>query len=202
MAQSLSGSAYVYGKITFLFALTPMKVITTSLPGVLIIEPKVYKDERGFFTETFQLERYQQAGMTLPFVQENHSRSQRGVLRGLHQQRTRPQGKLVRVSRGAAFDVAVDLNPDSPTYGQHIGVELNDENHRQLWIPPGYAHGFCVLSEVTDVQYSCTDVYCPDDEDGVRWDDPDLAIPWPIQQPTLSVKDLALPTLRERMQRL
>lgn len=176
-----------------------MKVITTRLPGVLIIEPTVYRDDRGFFTETFHIERYQEVGISLPFVQENHSRSRYGVLRGLHQQRTRPQGKLVRLSRGAAFDVAVDLNPNSATYKHYVGVELSDENHRQLWIPPGYAHGFCALSDVADVQYSCTDVYCPDDEEGVRWDDPDLAIPWPIQQPILSAKDLALPTLQERM---
>ncbi|HMY79153.1 MAG TPA: dTDP-4-dehydrorhamnose 3,5-epimerase, partial [Thauera aminoaromatica] len=130
-----------------------MKVIETALPGVLIIEPKAFGDHRGFFLETFQVERYREAGITLPFVQDNHSRSQRGVLRGLHFQKTRPQGKLVSVSRGAVYDVAVDIDPASATYGQFVGVELNDDNHRQLWIPPGYAHGFCVLSEVADFQY-------------------------------------------------
>ena len=129
-----------------------MNVIETALPGVLIIEPKAFGDHRGFFLETFQVERYREAGITLPFVQDNHSRSQRGVLRGLHFQKTRPQGKLVSVSRGAVYDVAVDIDPASATYGQFVGVELNDDNHRQLWIPPGYAHGFCVLSEVADFQ--------------------------------------------------
>ena len=140
-----------------------MKVIETALPGVLIIEPKVFGDHRGFFMETFRLDRYCEAGITLPFVQHNHSRSQRGVLRGLHFQKTRPQGKLVSVSRGAVYDVAVDIDPASGTYGRFVGVELNDENHRQLWIPPGYAHGFCVMSDVADFQYKCTDFYFPED---------------------------------------
>jgi len=131
-----------------------MKVIETALPGVLIIEPKAFGDHRGFFLETFQVERYREAGITLPFVQDNHSRSQRGVLRGLHFQKTRPQGKLVSVSRGAVYDVAVDIDPSSATYGKFVGVELNDDNHRQMWVPPGYAHGFCVLSEVPDFLYA------------------------------------------------
>ena len=174
-----------------------MKVIETALPGVLIIEPKVFGDHRGFFLETFQVERYREAGITLPFVQDNHSRSQRGVLRGLHFQRTRPQGKLVRVSRGVVYDVAVDIDPASATYGQFVGVELSDDNHRQLWIPPGYAHGFCVLSEVADFQYKCTDLYFPEDEGGLIWNDPDVGIPWPIDTPHLSAKDLKNPRLRE-----
>ena len=174
-----------------------MKVVETALPGVLIIEPKAFGDHRGFFLETFQVERYREAGITLPFVQDNHSRSQRGVLRGLHFQRTRPQGKLVSVSRGAVYDVAVDIDPASATYGQFVGVELNDDNHRQMWVPPGYAHGFCVLSEVADFQYKCTDFYFPADEGGLLWNDPDVGIPWPITEPQLSAKDIDNPRLRD-----
>ena len=178
-----------------------MKVIETALAGVLIIEPKAFGDHRGFFLETYQVERYREAGIDLPFVQDNHSRSQRGVLRGLHFQRTRPQGKLVSVSRGAVFDVAVDIDPASPTCGQYVGVELNDENHRQLWVPPGYAHGFCVLSEVADFCYKCTDFYFPEDEGGLIWNDPDVNIHWPIEQPLLSAKDQANPCLRKLVER-
>lgn len=174
-----------------------MKVIETALPGVLIIEPKAFGDHRGFFLETFQVERYREAGITLPFVQDNHSRSQRGVLRGLHFQKTRPQGKLVSVSRGAVYDVAVDIDPASATYGKFVGVELNDDNHRQMWVPPGYAHGFCVLSEVADFQYKCTDFYFPADEGGLAWNDPDVGIPWPIEAPQLSAKDANNPRLRD-----
>lgn len=173
-----------------------MKVIETALPGVLIIEPKVFGDARGFFVETFQVERYREAGITLPFVQDNHSRSQRGVLRGLHLQKTKPQGKLVRVSRGAVYDVAVDIDPSSPTFGKHVGVELTDDNHRQMWIPPGYAHGFCVLSEVADFEYKCTELYYPEDEGGVIWNDPDIGISWPYRNPVISEKDGALPNLK------
>ncbi|MEO4046312.1 dTDP-4-dehydrorhamnose 3,5-epimerase [Pseudomonas sp. CAU 1711] len=174
-----------------------MRVIETLLPGVLIIEPKVFGDQRGFFQETFQLERYRQCGIDLPFVQDNHSRSGRGVLRGLHFQRARPQGKLVSVSRGVVYDVAVDIDPQSPTCGQFVGVELSDENHRQLWVPPGYAHGFCVLSEVADFQYKCTDYYQPEDEGGLLWNDPEVGIPWPIVDPQLSAKDRVNPLLRD-----
>lgn len=174
-----------------------MKIIETILPDVLIIEPRVFGDHRGFFLETFQAERYREAGIDLPFVQDNHSRSRRGVLRGLHFQRTHPQGKLVSVSRGAVYDVAVDIDPASPTCGRYVGVELTDENHRQLWVPPGYAHGFCVLSEIADFQYKCTDFYRPDDEGGLAWNDPDVSIPWPINEPQLSAKDQANPTLRQ-----
>ena len=174
-----------------------MKITTTALPGVLIIEPKAFGDARGFFLETFQSERYAKAGITLPFVQDNHSRSQRGVLRGLHLQSNRPQGKLVSVSRGSVFDVAVDIDPQSATFGQHVGVELSDDNHLQLWIPPGYAHGFCVLSEVADFQYKCTDFYYPEDEAGIIWNDPDVNIAWPLDNPLLSEKDQKLPRLRE-----
>lgn len=174
-----------------------MNVIETALAGVLIIEPKVFGDQRGFFLEGFQTERYRDAGITLPFVQDNHSRSQHGVLRGLHFQRTRPQGKLVSVSRGSVYDVAVDINPESPTCGQFVGIELNDENHRQLWIPPGYAHGFCVLSETADFHYKCTDLYYPEDEGGLIWNDPEVNIPWPVDAPKLSAKDQCNPTLRQ-----
>lgn len=174
-----------------------MKVIETKLPGVLIIEPKAFGDHRGFFLETFQVERYREHGIDLPFVQDNHSRSARGVLRGLHFQRKRPQGKLVSVSRGAVYDVAVDIDPQSATCGQFVGVELNDENHRQLWVPPGYAHGFCVLSEVADFQYKCTDYYQPEDEGGLLWNDPDVGIPWPVAEPQLSAKDQLNPRLRD-----
>ena len=177
-----------------------MKVIETALPGVLIIEPKVFGDSRGFFIETFQLERYREIGITQPFVQDNHSRSPHGVLRGLHYQKTRPQGKLVRVSRGAVYDVAVDVDPKSPTFGRYVGVELSDDNHRQVWIPPGYAHGFCVLSALADFEYKCTDLYFPEDEGGVIWNDPDVAIPWPISAPRLSDKDTRNPTLCDLIQ--
>ena len=178
-----------------------MKVIETALPGVLIIEPKVFGDQRGFFLETFQAERYREAGIMQPFVQDNHSRSQKGVLRGLHFQRSRPQGKLVSVSRGSVYDVAVDINPESPTCGQFVGVELNDDNHRQFWVPPGYAHGFCVLSDTADFQYKCTDLYYPEDEGGLIWNDPEVNIPWPMETPKLSVKDQSNPTLRQLLER-
>ncbi len=167
-----------------------MKVIETKIPEVLIIEPQVFGDQRGFFLETFSAERYrQQAGLTLPFVQDNHSRSAHGVLRGLHLQKTRPQGKLVRVVLGNAFDVAVDVRAGSSTFGQWVGIELSEENHKQFYIPPGFAHGFCALSERVDFEYKCTDYYDPDDEVGLLWDDPDLAIDWPIADPTVSAKD-------------
>ena len=173
-----------------------MNVIQTALEGVVIIEPKVFGDERGFFLETFQKERYQKlCGIDLDFVQDNHSRSARGVLRGLHFQKTKPQGKLVRVVSGEVFDVAVDINPDSPTYGQYEGVILSAENKRQFWVPPGYAHGFVVLSETADFEYKCTDYYDPSDEGCLLWNDADVAIDWPIDQPTLSEKDAAAPTL-------
>ncbi|MCK9535494.1 MAG: dTDP-4-dehydrorhamnose 3,5-epimerase [Pseudomonas sp.] len=174
-----------------------MQIKQTALPGVLIIQPKVFGDSRGFFLETFQAERYKSIGIEQSFVQDNHSRSQKGVLRGLHVQKTRPQGKLVSVSRGAVYDVAVDIDPNSATFGQFVGLELNDENHLQLWIPPGYAHGFCVLSDVADFQYKCTELYDPTDESGVIWNDVDINIPWPIKTPLLSAKDQLLPSLRD-----
>ena len=173
-----------------------MRVTETRLPGVVIIEPQVYGDERGFFLETFVLERYRaEAGIALPFVQDNHSRSARGVLRGLHAQANHPQGKLVRVSQGEVFDVAADINPGSPTFGSWVGEILSDQNHRQMWIPPGYAHGFLVLSETADFEYKCTDYYRADDEIGLIWNDPDVGIEWPDSDPKLSAKDAHLPTL-------
>lgn len=174
-----------------------MKITATALPGVLIIEPKLFGDARGFFLETFQTQRYAEAGITQAFVQDNHSRSQKNVLRGLHFQRARPQGKLVSVSRGAILDITLDINPQSATFGQHIAVELNDETHQQVWIPPGYAHGFCVLSDSADMHYKCTQLYDPEDEAGVIWNDPDLHIAWPTQTPLLSNKDQHLPRLRD-----
>lgn len=174
-----------------------MNVSETKLAGVLIIEPKVFGDFRGFFKETFQVERYREAGIGYAFVQDNCSRSEKGVLRGLHFQITKPQGKLVSCPKGAVFDVAVDVDPGSTTYGQSVGVELTEGNHKQLWVPPGYAHGFCVLSETADFHYKCTDYYDPFDEGGVVWNDPDVAIEWPIANPSLSNKDLLLPSLAE-----
>jgi dTDP-4-dehydrorhamnose 3,5-epimerase len=175
-----------------------MKVTETVLPGVRIIEPRVFGDARGFFLETFQAERYrQEAGIDLPFVQDNHSRSRRGVLRGLHSQSPNPQGKLVRVARGEVFDVAVDIDPASKTFGKWVGVLLSETNHLQLWIPPGYAHGFVVVSEIADFEYKCTDYYNVSAEVGVIWNDPEVGIDWPIQDPQLSKKDEALPTLAQ-----
>lgn len=175
-----------------------MKVTPTDLAGVVLIEPKVYGDERGFFVETFQAQRYLElAGISATFVQDNHSRSRRGVLRGLHLQKARPQGKLVRVARGEVFDVAADVDPASPTFGRWTGAVLSDDNQHQLWIPPGYAHGYLVLSEVADFEYKCTDYYDPKSEAGVVWNDPQLGIDWPIAEPTLSPKDRGLPTLAE-----
>lgn len=176
-----------------------MNVIQTSIADAVIIEPKVFGDERGFFLETFQAERYRElAGIDLPFVQDNHSRSGKHVLRGLHFQKTRPQGKLVRVVRGEVFDVAVDIRKDSPTYGQWAGVLLNEENKRQFWVPPGLAHGFVVLSDTADFEYKCTDYYDPSDEGCLIWNDPTVAIDWPDGiEPILSAKDEQGLTLAE-----
>ena len=179
-----------------------MNVTPTKLPGVLLIEPDVHGDERGFFIETFQAQRYlDAAGIARPFVQDNQARSRRGVLRGLHLQTVQPQGRLVRVSRGEVFDVAADVDPESSTFGQWAGTVLSDKNHHQLWIPPGYAHGYLVLSEFADFEYKCTDYYHPQSEAGVVWNDPDLRIDWPLANPTLSAKDRGLPTLAELTRR-
>lgn len=175
-----------------------MKVIDTEINDAKIIEPTVFGDERGFFLETFQAERYQEmAGIDLPFIQDNHSRSSKGVLRGLHFQKTRPQGKLVRVVRGEVFDVAVDIRKGSPTFGLWSGVILSEENKRQFWVPPGLAHGFVVLSDLADFEYKCTDYYDPSDEGCLMWNDPTVNIHWPIETPLLSEKDKAGQTLSE-----
>jgi dTDP-4-dehydrorhamnose 3,5-epimerase len=168
-----------------------MKVSQTKLKDCVIIEPKVFGDDRGFFLETFQADRYaDEAGITLPFVQDNYSRSANGVLRGLHFQKTKPQGKLVRVAKGAVYDVAVDLRAGSASFGQWEAVILSDQNKMQLWLPPGFAHGFLVLSESADFEYKCTDYYDPSDEGSILWNDSDLSIPWPIDNPILSDKDM------------
>ena len=169
-----------------------MQVIPTSIPDVLIIEPKVFGDTRGFFMESFNAKAFDAAvGRHVEFVQDNHSRSTKGVLRGLHYQMQQPQGKLVRVARGAVFDVAVDIRKDSPTYGRWVGATLTEDNHRQLWVPPGLAHGFLVLSESADFLYKTTDYYSPEHERCIRWDDPQLAISWPAFEVAiqLSAKD-------------
>ena len=166
---------------------------TTGIEGLRVFEPRVFEDERGFFLEVHHAERYADLGVT--FVQDNLSRSKEGVVRGLHFQRRHPQGKLVHVVRGAVWDVAVDLRPGSPTFGEHFGLELSDVNHRQLWVPSGFAHGFAVLSDWADVLYKCTDVYHPNDEGGLLWNDPALGIDWPVAAPTLSERDRQHPTL-------
>jgi len=175
-----------------------MNVIKTKLKDCVIIEPKVFGDERGFFLETFQADRYTDlAGISLPFFQDNHSRSSKAVLRGLHFQKTKPQGKLVRVVRGEVYDVAVDIRQGSLTYGQWEAVILSEENKTQFWVPPGFAHGFLVLSETADFEYKCTDYYDPSDEGSLLWSDPDLNIPWPIDNPNLSEKDANAPLLAD-----
>jgi dTDP-4-dehydrorhamnose 3,5-epimerase len=167
-----------------------MNIIKTRLNDCLIIEPKVFGDDRGFFLETFQSRRYaKEAGIDFNFVQDNHSRSSRGVLRGLHYQRNKPQGKLVRVSRGEVYDIALDIRHESSSFGKWEGVILSGENKKQLWIPPGFAHGFLVLSEIADFEYKCTDYFDPSDEGGILWNDQDLNIPWPLDDPKLSEKD-------------
>ncbi len=168
-----------------------MNVLHTPISDVFLIQPKVWGDSRGYFLETWQKDRYAHIGIDLPFVQDNHSRSNYGILRGLHFQKSKPQGKLVSVSLGAIFDVAVDIRRHSPTYGQWYGVELTQDNHWQLWIPPGLAHGFVVTSDVTHVHYKATEFYDPQDEGSIAWNDPTLNITWPITEPQLSAKDAA-----------
>lgn len=176
-----------------------MIVLQTSLPGVLLIEPKVFGDDRGFFLESWNARAFADAGLDLAFVQDNHSRSARGVLRGLHYQLQNPQGKLVRVTAGAVFDVAVDLRRSSPHFGRWVGVELSEANKRMLWVPPGFGHGFVVLSETADFLYKCTQLYDGSDDRGVRWNDPAIGIDWPLNgmAPMLSAKDAAAPLLAD-----
>ena len=179
-----------------------MNVIQTKIKDLVIIEPKVFGDDRGFFYETFQSARYKDAGINENFVQDNRSRSTQGVLRGLHFQKTKPQGKLVTVTQGEVFDVAVDLRPNSETFGQHEAVILTGKNKLQFYVPPGFAHGFCVLSDTADFQYKCTDYYDPSDEGGLLWNDIDLKIKWPLTRPLLSDKDAIQPTLASIKEKL
>jgi dTDP-4-dehydrorhamnose 3,5-epimerase len=179
-----------------------VKVQTTKLPGVVIIEPVIHRDPRGFFLETYRAKAYSKHGLPRKFVQDNHSRSVRGTLRGLHLQLTQPQGKLVHVIEGSIFDVAVDIQVGSPSFGQWVGVELSGDNFKQAYVPPGFAHGYCVISDHADVSYKCTDYYLPGDEIALAWDDPDIAIQWPITSPLLSQKDANAFRLKDVMNRL
>lgn len=174
-----------------------MQFEPTTIEEVILITPDVFKDDRGFFLETFHEEKYRRGGITERFVQDNHSKSKRGTLRGLHAQRVRPQGKLVRAIEGMIWDVAVDVRRGSPTFGQWVGETLSADNFRQLYVPPGFVHGFCVLSETAQVEYKCTALYDGDDELSIVWNDPDLAIDWPIAEPVLSGKDAKAPLLQE-----
>lgn len=174
-----------------------MNVIQSPLPGVLVLEPRVFEDSRGFFLETFSEERYAPLGVKGPFVQDNWSRSCRDTLRGLHFQEPKAQGKLVWVTRGAVFDVAVDVRRGSPTFGRWFGVELSDGNRKQLWIPEGFAHGFCTLTDSADFMYKCTAPYAPECDAGVLWSDPSIGIEWPTRAPLLSKKDAAAPLLAD-----
>lgn len=175
-----------------------MNIIETKLPGVVILEPKVFSDQRGFFVETFRETALHEAGVNETFVQDNHSRSSKGILRGLHYQLVQPQGKLIRVSRGKVFDVAVDVRNGSPTFGQWFGAVLDDESLRMMYVPPGYAHGLIVLSEVADFIYKCTNYYHAESEQCITWNDPDIGIKWPISDASLSAKDQFAPNLSQQ----
>ncbi len=181
------------------------RFLRQAIPDVVVVEPDVHRDERGFFVETWRADRWPEGGIAGPFVQDNHSRSSRGILRGLHAQVEHPQGKLVRCIAGSVFDVAVDLRPGSPTFGKYVAETLSAENFKQMWVPPGFVHGFCVTSESAEFEYRCTDFYAPGDEITVAWNDPTLAIPWPITDPILSEKDqrgLSLEEAREQLARI
>ncbi len=179
-----------------------MKITEKSIPGVLLIEPDVFKDDRGFFLETFHKDKYADLGFHKVFVQDNHSHSERGTLRGLHYQLKHPQAKLVYVVRGEIFDIAVDIRQGSPTFGRWTRSILSEENKHQLFIPEGFAHGFCVLSQTADVMYKCTDLYAPKDEYGIIWSDPTIGIDWPIDDPILSEKDSRYPVLKDILEDL
>jgi len=179
-----------------------MKFLATDLPGVIVIEPDIYRDPRGFFLETYHAQKYRDGGIGAGFVQDNHSRSMRHTLRGLHAQQRHPQGKLVRVLQGEIFDVAVDIRRGAPTFGRWVGVTLSADNFRQCYVPPGFLHGFCVLSEWADVEYKCTALYDPTDELGVVWNDPQIGIAWPVPEPILSAKDRGAVRLAEVLDRL
>ena len=178
-----------------------MRVRETGLPGVLVVEPRVFRDPRGFFLESFHAARYAEAGIRGPFVQDNHSLSQKDTLRGLHFQWRKPQGKLVRVIEGEIYDVAVDIRPESKSFGRWVAVSLSAENHLQVYVPAGFAHGFCVVSDVAQVEYKCTEVYDPDGEGGIPWDDPDVGITWPTQRPVLSERDQRHKSFRQQFGR-
>ena len=179
-----------------------MRVTPTDIPDVLVIEPDVHRDGRGFFLETYHAERYRQHGIAAPFVQDNHSRSIARTLRGLHLQLRRPQGKLIRVIEGEVFDVAVDVRRGSPTFGRSVAITLTADSFLQVYIPPGFAHGFCVLSPVAQFEYKCTDLYDAESEIGIAWNDPALAIVWPVADPILSARDRRHPTLAQVADRL
>ena len=174
-----------------------MKVSPTSIPDVLIIEPEVFEDTRGFFIETYHQKRYEQFNIDCIFVQDNFSHSVHGILRGLHYQLKHPQAKLVQAIHGAIFDVAVDIRQGSPTFGKWVGAHISDKNRRQIFVPKGFAHGFCVLSKTADILYKCTDFYAPDDEEGILWSDPGIDIDWPVTDPLLSDKDSKYPCLKD-----
>ncbi|MBI1816630.1 MAG: dTDP-4-dehydrorhamnose 3,5-epimerase [Deltaproteobacteria bacterium] len=179
-----------------------MRFVRSELPEVVIVEPDVFRDDRGFFLETYHEGKYREGGIPGPFVQDNHSRSTRGILRGMHAQERHPQGKLVRVLQGEIFDVAVDIRRGSPRFRRWVGIALSADNFRQVYVPPGFAHGFCVLSEIAEVEYKCTDLYDPSDELRLLWNDPDIAIEWPIAEPLVSPKDAAGQRLADLMDRL
>ncbi|MBI4604187.1 MAG: dTDP-4-dehydrorhamnose 3,5-epimerase [Planctomycetes bacterium] len=179
-----------------------MTFLPTELDGVVLVEPEVHRDARGFFFEAYHARKYGEGGIPQRFVQDNHSRSVRGVLRGLHAQRLRPQGKLVRVVEGEVFDVAVDARKGSPTFGRWAGFVLSAGNFRQLYVPPGFFHGFCVTSETAQIEYKCTDFYDSTDEIGVIWNDPSIGIEWPVKEPILSARDQAHPRLEEILEKL
>jgi len=179
-----------------------MKFLPTAIPEVVLVQPDVFRDDRGFFLETYQVRKYGAAGLPETFVQDNHSYSVRGTLRGLHAQLRRPQGKLLRVIQGEIFDVAVDIRPGSPTFGRWVAEVLSGENHHQLWVPPGFAHGFCVTSETAHVLYKCTELYDREDEIAVAWNDPAIGVDWPVAAPLLSPRDLAAPILAEILHEL
>jgi len=179
-----------------------VRFLPGDLPGLVVVEPDVHRDARGFFVETYHERKYREGGIEGPFVQDNHSRSLRGSLRGLHAQLRRPQGKLMRVVEGEVFDVAVDIRRGSPTFGRWAGITLSGENFRQLYVPPGFAHGFCVVSEAAHLEYKCTAPYDPEDEIAIAWNDPRIAIAWPLAQPTVSARDAAAPRLEELLDRL
>jgi dTDP-4-dehydrorhamnose 3,5-epimerase len=180
----------------------PLNFVTTPVPGVILVEPQVHRDERGFFLESYHARKYRDGGIGRPFVQDNHSCSSRGTLRGLHAQSPNPQGKLVRVVEGEIFDVAVDVRRGSPTFGRHVSVSLSVENMKQIYVPPGLLHGFVVTSDTAQVEYKCTSFYDASADFSVAWNDPDLAIPWPVDDPILSAKDAAAPRLAGVQDRL